>query len=102
MHAPPDMSLWTGRDDTATEGPEATRVHECIKAWTEASPAGVGLLGFACDEGVRRNHGRIGAADGPAAIRRALANFAWRNIDPIYECGDAPCANRELESAQQR
>lgn len=38
------------------------------------------LLGFPCDEGVRRNGGRQGAAQGPAAIRRALYRMtpdAW-------------------------
>ncbi|HEX5386390.1 MAG TPA: formimidoylglutamase [Gemmatimonadales bacterium] len=33
------------------------------------------LLGFPSDEGVRRNGGRPGAAEGPAAIRRALARL---------------------------
>ena len=28
------------------------------------------LLGYACDEGVRRNGGRVGAAGGPAAVRK--------------------------------
>ena len=30
------------------------------------------LLGFPCDEGVRRNGGRVGAAGGPDAVRRQL------------------------------
>ena len=33
---------------------------------------GVVVLGFASDEGVRRNKGRVGAADGPDALRAAL------------------------------
>lgn len=37
----------------------------------ESAPAAV-LLGFPSDEGVRRNGGRAGAADGPAALREAL------------------------------
>ena len=32
----------------------------------------VALVGFPSDEGVRRNGGRVGAADGPAALRGAL------------------------------
>jgi formiminoglutamase len=41
---------------------------------TNATPetADVILVGFPTDEGVRRNGGRPGAADGPDAIRRAL------------------------------
>ena len=33
------------------------------------------IAGFACDEGGRRNGGRPGAADGPPAIRTALARL---------------------------
>ena len=36
---------------------------------------GAVLIGFPCDEGVRRNGGRVGAAAGPAALRAALANL---------------------------
>jgi len=100
MHTPPDMSLWTGRDDTELEGPDATRIHQCIKPWTEDSPPGVCLLGFACDEGVRRNHGRVGAAQGPTALRKSLANLAWSNEQRLYDAGDVQCIDRDLESAQ--
>lgn len=101
MRTPPDMSLWKGRDDTATEGPEALRLHQCIKPWTEDAPPGVCLLGFACDEGVRRNQGRIGAAEGPKAIRQALANLFWRDWDPVFDAGDVGCPDGELERAQE-
>jgi formiminoglutamase len=39
---------------------------------TSAETAQVVIVGFPTDEGVRRNHGRPGAAEGPAAIRRSL------------------------------
>lgn len=100
MRTPPDMSLWTGRDDTATEGPDATRIHQCIKPWTEDSPPGVCLLGFACDEGVRRNQGRVGAAEGPTALRKALANLAWDGKRPLLDAGNVPCIDGDLASAQ--
>lgn len=32
------------------------------------------LLGFPCDEGVRRNGGRVGAAGGPDAVRKFAQN----------------------------
>lgn len=32
-------------------------------------------MGFACDEGVKRNAGRPGAAGAPDALRKALANI---------------------------
>ena len=36
----------------------------------------IALLGFACDEGVKRNQGRTGAAGAPDVLRKALANLA--------------------------
>ena len=45
----------------------------------------VALLGFPADEGVRRNGGRIGAAEAPAAIRAALYRMTpdGRALDPF-------------------
>lgn len=40
------------------------------------------ILGFPSDEGVRRNGGRVGAADGPAAIRNLLYRMA---PDPRFD-----------------
>ncbi|MFL5331273.1 MAG: formimidoylglutamase [Gemmataceae bacterium] len=94
------MSIWTGRDDTPTEGPNALRWWQCVKPYTPDAEPGIVLIGFACDEGVRRNGGRVGAKDGPRALRKALANMAWRNQHPIYDGGDVHCVESELEAAQ--
>jgi formiminoglutamase len=48
------------------------RIGNLIGAATTAETADVVLVGFPTDEGVRRNGGRPGAAEGPDAIRRAL------------------------------
>lgn len=66
---------WTGRDDGP--GDEHARWHSTIAP--DQAPdlaADVVVVGFCSDEGVRRNHGRPGAAEGPAAIRGALAQLA--------------------------
>jgi formiminoglutamase len=97
----PDMSVWTGRVDTA-DGPSALRWHQMVRPLMPDSPPGVVLVGFACDEGVRRNHGRIGAREGPRAIRAALANLAWHQIHPVYDAGDVACDDADLEGAQVR
>jgi formiminoglutamase len=96
-----DMSLWQGRSDAA-EGPNALRWHERIAPWTNNAPPGIAILGFACDDGVRRNQGRPGAAAGPGAIRRTLANLAWRQAEPVYDAGDVVCRDHDLEGAQER
>jgi formiminoglutamase len=93
------MDIWTGRVDPE---PDSARWHQRIQPLTAQSPAGLSLLGFACDEGVRRNHGRTGAADGPEAIRKALANLAWHRHGPAYDAGDVVCADGNLEAAQAR
>ncbi len=61
----------------------------------------VGLIGYACDEGVRRNNGRVGAVDGPEAIRERLAHLAF-HIDgkSIADYGDITCLGNDLEAAQ--
>jgi formiminoglutamase len=97
----PDMSVWTGRVDTA-DGPDAIRWHQMVKPLAPDSPPGVVLIGFACDEGVRRNGGRVGAKDGPRAIRSALANLAWHQTSPVYDAGDIHCDDGDMEGAQAR
>lgn len=96
------LSNWHGRDDTATEGPSALRWHQVVQPWHEKAPPGFALLGFPCDEGVRRNHGRIGAAGAPVAIRGALSNLAWHQSLPLNDAGDVICQQGELESAQEQ
>jgi formiminoglutamase len=62
---------------------------------------GIYILGFCCDQGVERNKGRIGAFDGPAAIRKALCNVTtWHEVPNIYDCGDVVCKDISLEEAQ--
>ncbi|GGY12590.1 formimidoylglutamase [Paludibacterium paludis] len=70
----------------------------------EGNPGGPGiaLAGFAVDAGVVRNQGRAGAAAGPDALRRALANLAWHQTLPVADTGDITCEGDELEEAQRR
>lgn len=100
MHADRNsMGLWQGRIDPE---PDSPRWHQRIQALSMDSQPGVALLGFASDEGVRRNQGRVGAVNGPLAIRKALANLAWHRSDPAYDGGDVLCADGDLEGAQAR
>jgi len=104
-----DMSFWQGRQDPE-DGELALRWHDKVLPWQEAQPwaagaqeaAGVVLLGFACDEGVRRNKGRIGAAAAPLAVRKLLANTAWHLNRPVYDGGDVSCPDGDLDAAHDR
>ena len=100
MTVVPDMPLWTGRIDDA-EGQGALRWHQWVKPFAQKQPAGVALVGLACDEGVKRNQGRTGARQGPTELRKALANLAWHGHAPLYDAGDVGCTDSNLEGAQQ-
>jgi len=101
-YRPPTKSPWGGRG--------GGRFHErfvCddLRQPLEAAEEGqhFGLIGFACDEGVRRNHGRPGAAEGPAAFRQALATLpanvpkSWK----FYDVGDITCDDGDLQASQK-
>ncbi len=100
-------SYWQGRSD----GPGAPRFHELVQILDlqedfpqEAKKAlNFGLVGFACDEGVRRNKGRPGAAEGPQALRRALGKLAVHlNGDvSLFDVGDVVCLDHDMEASQK-
>jgi formiminoglutamase len=97
----PAVFAWTGRVDAA-DGERGRRWHQVVRPVHTADRPGVALLGFASDAGVSRNHGRPGAAEGPTALRRALANLAWHGGDEarLYDAGDVDCSDDQLEAAQ--
>ena len=116
-----EMDVWQGRVDPE---PGAIRWHQRVQPWAGCVSGGADdvpavragsdadqaasaaqptvLLGFACDEGVRRNHGRVGAAEGPQALRAALANLAWHGEGLLLDTGDMVCADGDLAGAQAR
>ena len=94
-------NAWAGRVD-AGDGDRGRRWHQVVRPVAAADRPGVALIGFASDAGVSRNHGRPGAADGPRALRGALANLAWHGDDHarLYDAGDVACDGDRLEEAQ--
>lgn len=92
---------WSGRVDLP-EDASTRRWHQWVRALDAGAAPGVALLGFACDEGVRRNHGRVGAAQGPAALRRMLSNLPTLDDVPLYDAGTVDCSDGDLEGAQRR
>ncbi|UWX55409.1 formimidoylglutamase [Maribacter litopenaei] len=61
------------------------------------------ILGYACEEGVKRNQGRIGAVNGPDAIRKQLGKLPNHlpNEVNVLDAGTVNCADRDMETAQQ-
>ena len=96
-------SLWIGRIDQEEEPELALRWHQKVKPFDPGvSTSGIALVGFASDEGVRRNQGRPGAAEGPEALRQVLANLPWHGTEPVWDAGTLSCINRQLEQAQSQ
>ncbi|WP_087018272.1 formimidoylglutamase [Thaumasiovibrio subtropicus] len=88
----PDLSVWQGREDPE-DGAAGLRFHQAVKPPTDASglSSTVDLIGFACEEGVRRNKGRLGAKQAPQRIRQALSNMAWHHSCVLRDLGDIAC-----------
>lgn len=62
----------------------------------------VALIGFASDEGVRRNKGRVGAAQGPGALRAALGSLAVHEDLVVVDHGDVSVQDGDLEGGHRR
>lgn len=96
------MFEWTGRFDGNDES--FHRIFQRVETETEyekIEPDDFVLHGFAVDEGVKRNKGRIGAAKAPDIIRKNMANFPVINSGFVLkDFGNIKCENEDLESAQ--
>ncbi len=106
FYEPSKKDIWQGRIDQ----PQPERIHQFIELIsleekpkiTASSPC---IIGFASDVGVRRNHGRPGAWEGPYALRKALANLCLHpkkgeKTTKIFDLGDVVCKDETLEAAQ--
>lgn len=98
-------NIWQGRDDSA-ESPQALRLFQTVAQAQsfapEKYPHQIALLGFACDEGVRLNKGRMGARDAPDEIRKAMANMAsYPAHEQLVDFGNIYCPEHELPAVQE-
>ncbi len=100
-----NSEVWTGR-----KSDQALYLHEKVECVDfeslklDPSQKTIALLGYACDEGVRRNLGRIGAAEGPDAIRKQLAKMSNHLATEIrlIDVGTIQCLDGDMEAAQNR
>ena len=91
--------IWSGRDDSAEQG-DTRRLHQVVRHDPQHGPGDAVLMGFACDAGVRRNHGRPGAAEAPTEARRKLAGLPIGRLQALWDAGDITCEGDALEAAQ--
>lgn len=104
-YVPPDSLQWKGREDTSPLSCffQITQMLNLLK------PPSISLdlptfafIGFCCDEGIRRNHGRVGASEGPSALRQSLAKLPIQKQDfHCYDAGNIVCADGDLETSQK-
>ncbi len=101
----PNPDLWTGRSSE-----KQLYMHEkirCVdleeKAFAITNEKSIAFLGYASDEGVKRNQGRIGAVEGPNAIRKMLASLSNHFSDQIsiVDVGNITCKEQNLEETQR-
>lgn len=111
-HTVADMNRWTGRAEPF-ETARARYWYQLVQPYDQQH---IGLIGFACDQGVRRNQGRVGAKAAPPLIRQAFAalpvisalqqRFESQLPSLLGDAGDIHChdndglAESTLEQAQ--
>ncbi len=104
MWKAPNEDLWKGRVDAEVS---SVRFHQTVtcRQFEDLSlnkkNKAFSFIGFACDEGVRRNQGRVGAALAPDVIRSYLAKLPDHDPEKQkIDLGNISCENGELERAQ--
>ncbi|CAM4333648.1 formimidoylglutamase [Jeotgalicoccus halotolerans] len=73
------------------------RIHQVIKDYNGESGVPV-ITGFSSDEGVKRNKGTVGAAEGPFKVREKMSSYAFMN--DLYDFGTI-IGTENLEQSQQ-
>ena len=70
---------------------------------TTSSEKCMALLGYACDEGVKRNDGRVGAVKGADAIRKQLGKLPnhLAHETALLDVGTLTCSHADLEATQK-
>jgi len=100
-----DASSWAGRK----EGEELLYMHQIIQRidlntynFNNDPNRSAAIVGYCCDEGVRRNQGRVGAVNGPENIRKLLGRLSipMVKVSSILDVGDVNCAENDMESTQ--
>lgn len=107
-----DPKFWKGRIDDPDDV-DSYRMHQIIHLLDlnnlkpleiDSSKLNICLLGYCCDEGIKRNLGRTGADQGPVDIRKEFANLpvSFGDQTLIYDAGNIFCLNRNMEGAQEQ
>lgn len=94
MYQQAEPSLWTGRLDSETDAKQfrhfqTIQFNDLRQVELASKQKGVGILGYAIDKGVELNKGRVGAKEGPNAIKKAFAGLPDLNqCEQIVDYGN--------------
>lgn len=105
MYTEPSKKHWFGRTDSETDF-LSFRYHQKVNTsgvLSQSTKKGTfGIIGFKCEAGVKRNKGRLGAAEAPEKIREALGKLPWHLSEDtdVLDAGDVSCIGDEMEEAQ--
>jgi formiminoglutamase len=102
FYVSPLPAIWSGREDVSNGRLfQHVQMLDC-QNMPETLNKSIVFLGFASDEGVRRNLGRVGASQGPESLRKALKNIPLSVNDArtIWDAGTVVCSG-DLENAQR-
>lgn len=94
---------WTGRKSNPEIGKQYW--HQEIELFDikdiGSKNTDIALIGYVCDEGVRRNLGRVGAQQGPTALRERLAKLPIHfDTKKVADFGNIICIDEDMESCQ--
>ncbi len=107
QYIPGEDKHWTGRKSNPLLGKqywyqaiELGNIHQITT--TTITKQCIGLFGYQCEEGVRRNFGRVGAVHAPQLIKEKLAKLAFHIKQPsVIDFGDLLCLDQDMESCQK-
>ncbi|MFN3760784.1 MAG: formimidoylglutamase [Algoriphagus aquaeductus] len=101
LHQNPSPYHWSGR-----KSDQLDYWHQAVQTISnlnlvQTTEKKVGILGYAGEEGVIRNQGRLGTLEGPAAIRKMLGSVAYHLPEnlPLLDYGDIFTINQDLEAS---
>ena len=99
-----DQTIWTGRSskDQLYFYEKVTCIDIEHQEIPNSQSTSFAILGYGCDEGVRRNQGRIGAASAPNVVRSMMSSLSNHlpNEVSIIDSGTIICENNDLEKTQ--
>ncbi|MEP1489825.1 MAG: formimidoylglutamase [Algibacter sp.] len=102
-YKPAEKNYWTGRQSNSELNPQYWHeLIELVNLNEKETNTNIGIIGYSCDEGVKRNQGRIGAKEAPNFIRQHLAKLPIHfDSNHITDFGNLICINNDMEACQK-